>query len=111
MPSRHRWRSAYLCAFFILLTLVFVLSFNPPRMRASSSTENISSAQARLQQQIRQLDQDLRNPHLLFLRGGSFDPLEGEPAAVRVGQAKLESTNLTARSERLAATAAGQAST
>src|SRR5581483_9241604 len=56
---------------------------------------------------VRELEQNLRNPHVLLLRTGAFDPLTSEPATVRIGQTQLETTSLTARAARLTAKQAG----
>jgi uncharacterized protein (TIGR03437 family) len=64
---------------------------------------NGATAQTDGESQRRELDEKSRDPHFLLLRAGAFNPLETEPVAVRVGEMRLETTNLTERSARLAA--------
>jgi uncharacterized protein (TIGR03437 family) len=110
-------RPAVYLAALAFSVLAFFLIFATARTRASgsqpapgaqSSRQEPAQREAQYLARLRELDEKLRDPRLLLLRTGEFDPLAGEPSPVRVGQAQLETTNLRARAARLAARA-GQA--
>ena len=81
----------YFTAFALLIITLFING-------ATAQTSGGGSAA-----QWRELDEKLRDPRFLLLRAGVFDPLESEPAAVRIGQTRLETTSLAERAARLAA--------
>jgi uncharacterized protein (TIGR03437 family) len=101
---RHRQQTFYFAA-PVLIIITFLLSIATTRTGASGSARNRMRPEAAWQTQILELEEKLHNPRLLLLRVGTFDPIESEPAAVRIGQEQLEATNLGARSARLAANA------
>jgi len=80
----------YLAAFAFLIIILFL---NLTRAQTSASDREAP---------WQELDEKLRDPRFLLLRTGAFNPLETEPAVVRVGQTELETTSLSARSARLA---------
>ncbi|HKX32264.1 MAG TPA: S8 family serine peptidase [Blastocatellia bacterium] len=103
-------RRPALCAVSVTTFLIaFVAGFTSPGIFTSSSAKRASTPEASWQAQIRELKQNLTNPHLLLLRGGAFDPVENEPEAIHIGQMQLETTNLAARSTRLNLASATQA--
>src|SRR5262245_51415148 len=79
--------------------LIIILLLNGLFLKLATAQTGASGSAAPWQE----LDEKLRDPRFLLLRAGAFDPLESEPAAVRVGQTQLETTSLSARSARLAA--------
>ena len=106
MPIRYYRHPIFyftVCAFLIV---TLSLSFATLRTSASGSLKTKSALGTSWQAQVRELNEKLLDPHLLLLRGGAFDPLESEPAAVNIGRAQLETTSLSARSTRLATSAA-----
>jgi len=88
--------------FYFTACALFILALFLNGITAHTSA---SGSEAQWQAQMRELDEKLRDPRFLLLRAGAFDPLESEPAAVRIGQTQLETTGLSARSARLAASA------
>lgn len=98
MPIQYPRRPVFYfaaCALFILTLF----------LNGATAHTSASGSEAQWQAQMRELDEKLRDPRFLLLRTGAFDPLESEPAAVRIGQTQLETTSLSARSARLAASA------
>ncbi|MGH9936119.1 MAG: S8 family serine peptidase, partial [Blastocatellia bacterium] len=94
MPIQYHRRSAFYfaaCTCFVIILLLF--------LKGVTARTSASGSEARWQE----LGEKLRDPRFLLLRAGAFDPLESEPAAVRVGQTRLETTSLSERSARLAA--------
>src|SRR5215470_1994409 len=73
MPIQHHRRPVFYFSAFALLIITLFLN------GATAQTGGDES-------QMRELDEKLRDPRFLLLRAGAFDPLESEPAAVRVGQ-------------------------
>lgn len=51
------------------------------------------------QQRPGNVDEKLRNPHLLLLRNAEFDPLESEPEPLRLGGRQLATTSVSAAAE------------
>ena len=94
MPFQYHRRSVFYFAACTCFIVIFLFFLNSATARTSAS-----GSEALWQE----LDEKLRDPRFLLLRAGAFDPLESEPAAVRVGQARLETTSLSERSARLAA--------
>ncbi|MEP7271792.1 MAG: S8 family serine peptidase [Acidobacteriota bacterium] len=109
MPQRYHRQLAFFLVAFVFF--VVVLLFSPPAALTRANWSTLRAAQDAIwQAQIRQLDDQLRDPRFLLLRTGAFDPLQSEPPAVRIGSRQLEATNLAARSARLTANAARQVS-
>src|SRR5262245_9723794 len=81
--------------------LIIILLLNGLFLKLATAQTGASGSAAPWQE----LDEKLRDPRFLLLRTGAFDPLESEPAAVRIGQTQLETTSLVARSARLSALA------
>lgn len=106
MPSQHHRRPAFYFTACTLFIATFCLSLAIARTGARDAWQRqTAQAQARL----RELDDKLNDSRFLLLRTGTFDPLLGSPASVRIGQAQLETTSLSARTTQLAAIA-GRAS-
>lgn len=92
MPNQYDRRIVLCFAAFALLIITLFLNG-----ATAQTSERGSGAQ------LRELDEKLRDPRFLLLRAGAFNPLESEPAAVRIGQTRLETTSISERSARLAA--------
>src|SRR5262245_1856648 len=90
MPIQDHRRLLFYISAFGLLVITLFLNGGAAQTGGSES-------------QWRELDEKSRDPHFLLLRAGAFNPLETEPAAIRVGEMRLETTNLSQRSARLAA--------
>src|SRR5215813_12311044 len=90
MPTQFHRRPVFYFAAFALLIITLFLN------GATAQTRAIGG-----EAQSRELDEKSRDPRFLLLRAGAFNPLEREPDAVRIGQARLETTSLSDRSARL----------
>jgi uncharacterized protein (TIGR03437 family) len=112
MQINRRWRDALYLAAIIVSTLALLLLGSTARTSAGSSAverkarrkavrRESAERQAKRLARLRELDAKLRNPRLLLLRAAEFDPAEGEPAPVRIGQEQLEMTSLRSRAARL----------
>src|SRR5262245_237120 len=92
MPNQYDRRPVLYFVAFALLIITLSL-----RGATAQTGERGAAAQSR------ELEEKLRDPRFLLLRAGAFNPLESEPAVVRIGQTRLETTSLSERSGRLAA--------
>jgi uncharacterized protein (TIGR03437 family) len=100
----HRRPGFYL----LLLALLFSLGWLrlvTAQTEAGTQTQDSPPREAAWQTRLRELNEQVRDPHVLLLRTGSFDPLTSEPAAVRLGARQLETTSLAARAARWSAQA------
>jgi uncharacterized protein (TIGR03437 family) len=106
MPSQYHRRPTFYLTAIALFIIALLLSLPTVRTGARSLIQNPTQSETQFQPRTLELDEQLRDPRFLLLRTGTFDPLQSEPTAVRIGQRHLETTSLTARSARLAASAA-----
>ncbi len=91
MPIQYHRRPLFCFAAFALFIVALFLN---------GATAQTGGGDAEAQR--RELDEKMRDSRYLLLRAGAFNPLESEPAAVRIGQARLETTSISERSARFA---------
>jgi uncharacterized protein (TIGR03437 family) len=101
MSKQYRRRALFYLIVFAQFFIVICLSLVTARTRAQSSSQDTPAREAAWQTRVRELEEKLRDPRVLLLRTGAFDPLTSEPTAVRIGQTQLETTSLAARAARL----------
>src|SRR5205085_4676542 len=88
MPKQYHRQLAFYVAVCLFPIVIFFASLATGRTSASGVRPRTTPAA--LQAQLRELDDQLRDPRFLLLRSGAFDPLSSEPPALRIGAGQLE---------------------